>query len=228
MVCVPSTSTNTDGSALRNSPARVRSFAISSATARMLSRCSSRYPCETCSDSVTASRIGSLNQAWMPKWKKATAKHATRIAGATATPPNSSTSRTCSRAPAEPRRRSTQTRVSRPASTATSSNTADRLASTSPTPTPGRSTNGAPRARKKKVARPTVNASAASTSVTVLPSRMLAIRPSTDRARDTSVAGGGSGGGSGLNDPGGGATFTSVLAPRESRGHGSFCAAYCD
>ena len=72
------------------------------------------------------------------------------------------------------------------------------------------------------------NASAASTSVTALPSRMLAILASTERARDTSVTGTGSDDGSGLSDPGGGATFTSILAPRGCRDRESSCAVCCD
>ena len=43
----------------------------------------------------------------------------------------------CRREPAEPRRRSAQTRVSRPASTTPSSSSTLRLASTSATPAPG-------------------------------------------------------------------------------------------
>ncbi len=92
----------------------------------------------------------------MPKWKKATAKQATTMVGATATPLNSNTSRTCSRDPADPRRRSTQTRVSRPASTAPSSSSTDRFASTRPTLTPGFQPSGEPRARMMKVASPTM------------------------------------------------------------------------
>ena len=57
---------------------------------------------------------------------------ATRMVGVTATTLNSSTRRTCMRDPAEPRRRSTQTRVSRPASTAKSTSSTTRLASVSP------------------------------------------------------------------------------------------------
>ncbi len=71
----------------------------------------------------------------MPKWKNAVANTATTIAGATATTLNSTTSRTCSRDPADPRLRSTQTWVTRPASTAPSSSSIERLASTGPNPT---------------------------------------------------------------------------------------------
>ena len=53
------------------------------------------------------------------------------MVGATATPLNRNTSRTCRRDPADPRRRSTHTRVSRPASTAPNSSSTDKLASTS-------------------------------------------------------------------------------------------------
>ena len=67
----------------------------------------------------------------MPRSKKKVANTATTIAGVTATTENSSTSRTCSREPAEPRRRSTHTRVSRPASTEPSASSTIRLASTS-------------------------------------------------------------------------------------------------
>ncbi len=65
----------------------------------------------------------------MPRLKNAVANTATRIVGVTATTLNSITRRTCSREPAEPRRRSTQTRVSRPASTAPSTSSTTRLAS---------------------------------------------------------------------------------------------------
>ena len=94
------------------------------------------------------------------------------MVGATATPLNRNTRRTCSRDPADPRRRSTQTRVSRPAATAPSISSTERLASTSPTPTPGFQPSGEPRARMMNVASPTSSASVVSARVTPLPSRI--------------------------------------------------------
>ena len=156
----------------------------------------------------------------MPKWKKATAKQATRMVGATATPENSSTSRTCSREPAEPRRRSAQTRVSRPARIAPSNSNTERLARTSPTPVPGFSPNGeAPRARMRKVVSPTAKAMPVSTKVVALPSSMSASNPSHERplprgrlrCRRADAA-----------TSGDGATFTKPL-PLRGRGFAKIC-----
>ena len=124
----------------------------------------------------------------MPTLNSRVAKIATTMAGVIATTLNSSTRRTCSRAPAEPRRRSAQTRVSRPASTAPSSSSTTRLASTSANTAFGRTAKCTPPASRVKVATPSVTATAASTSVTALPSRMSAsLRP---RGAGSRVAGG--------------------------------------
>ena len=48
------------------------------------------------------------------------------------------------------------------------------------------------------------------------------------KVRELSIGGFETWCGSGLSDPGGGATFTSVLAPPGCRGRGSSCAACCD
>ena len=100
------------------------------------------------------------------------------MVGMTATPENSSTSRMCSREPAEPRRRSTQTRVSRPASTAPSSSATTMFASTMPNTRFGR---GTPCASSVKVAMPSASAPAASSSVSTLSSRISTIRPTRER-----------------------------------------------
>src|SRR5580692_8801712 len=113
----------------------------------------------------------------MPKWKNATAKQATRMVGSTATPLNRNTSRTCSRDPADPRRRSTHTRVKRAPSTAPSISNTDRLARIRPKPTLGFQPSGDPRARMMNVASPTISASAFSASVTPFPSRISANWP---------------------------------------------------
>src|ERR1700722_3606063 len=140
------------------------------------------------------SRTGSLNQAWMPKWKNTTAKQATRMVGATATPLNSITSRTWSCEPAEPRRRSTQTRVRRPARTAPNSNRTEILASARAPSMPDPRPNGEPRAMMMKVDRPTASASAARTKVIALLTRIWLRRDNKTAQRP----GGGDREGSGL------------------------------
>ena len=102
------------------------------------------------------------------------------MVGATATPLNSMTKRTCNCDPAEPRRRSTQTRVKRTASTAPSSNSNDRLVRTRVTPRPACNPNGEPRAMMTKVATPTASAIVVRTRVAILPTTSS---PSADNQR---------------------------------------------
>ena len=116
----------------------------------------------------------------MPRLKKIAAKVAISMAGTTATTLNSSTSRTCRREPAAPRRRSTQTRTSRPARLASSSRITARLTSTMPTTCPGRvGPSGLPSDSRTKVAMPITRAPMASPSVTPRPSSMSASRRSS-------------------------------------------------
>ena len=185
--------------------ARCSEIATPSASARMLLRCSCREERATDRLPSSAERMRSSNQDWMPRLKKALANTATTMDGVTATTLNSSTSRTCSRAPAEPRRRSTHTRVSRPAKAAPSSSSTDTLASTVTNTRFGRSVIGAPPLSSTNVAIASVRAAAASTSVTTLPSRMSARRRRRDgggcnarRFRETFM---GKGQGSALDPP---------------------------
>ncbi len=110
-----STCWNSCGRLARKAPARFSVMATPSASALMLLRCSSSEDRAEVTLASSAVRMRSSNQDWMPRLKNAAANTATTMDGVTATTPNISTSRTCRRDPAEPRRRSTQTRVSRPA-----------------------------------------------------------------------------------------------------------------
>ncbi len=116
----------------------------------------------------------------MPRLKNAVAITASTMVGVTATTLNIITRRTCSRDPAEPRRRSTHTRVSRPASTAPSSKRTTRFASTMANITFGRSVSVTPPDSTTKVASTSARASAARVRVTNLPSRASSIRRSSD------------------------------------------------
>ena len=108
-----STCWNKAGRLARNAPARLSVMATPSASALMLLRCSSREDRAEVTLASSAVRMRSSNQDWMPRLKNAAANTATTMDGVTATTPNISTRRTCRRDPAEPRRRSTQTRVTR-------------------------------------------------------------------------------------------------------------------
>ena len=119
----------------------------------------------------------------MPRLKKTVENTATTIVGVSATPLNSRTRRTCRRAPAEPRRRSTHMRVSRPASTAPSSRRETKFASTRANTWLG---GGNSRVSITKVTTPRVSAKAASSRVTPRPIAIMAMRPS-GVARGTGV-----------------------------------------
>ncbi len=105
----------------------------------------------------------------------------------TATTLNSNTSRTCMRAPAEPCRRATHTRVSRPASEAPSSSSTETLVMTSEVTRFGRSDRGAPRDISTKLPAPSTAAVVASSRVAHLPRRMSATRLARERGGEVMV-----------------------------------------
>ena len=88
-------------------------------------------------------RTWSLNQDWMPTLKKMTEKTATTMAGVTAIKLNSTTSRTCRREPAEPRRRAPHKPTMRRATTAPSISSSARSTLTRISTVTGSGPNGA-------------------------------------------------------------------------------------
>ena len=114
----------------------------------------------------------------MPRLKNSAAKPATNNAGTAATTPNSRTSRTCSRDPAAPRRRSSHMRVRRAASEATSSKRKAILARITPANCPAPvGPIGVPPESAAKVASPISSAKMArqmvkTRPVTISPSRL--------------------------------------------------------